>query len=120
MALALTGLAQLGRILAKLQGSGALLAMGITIPAALIAYLTGAYCHAWLLAAFSAACGGFLVYNRSPAFILSGSGGGAFLALMPGLLAALSMETVGLEVWVLILALYAAAIAIIGKTIKIR
>jgi len=120
MAIALAVLAHLGRALGASCGTGVYLAMGIALPAALIAYLTGAYCHAWLLAAFAVSCAGLLVYNRSPALIVAGSGGGAFLALMPGLLAALSAPTIGLEIWAVLLGIYGLAMAAFGNRLKPR
>jgi UDP-N-acetylmuramyl pentapeptide phosphotransferase/UDP-N-acetylglucosamine-1-phosphate transferase len=118
MVLALTALAQAGRSLAFSQGAGALLAIAFILPVSLLAYVIGAYCHAWLLSAFAVLCSGFLIYNRKPALIRPGAGGAAFLALMPGLLAALSAETIGLHIWILILVLYAVAIVGFGRKLK--
>lgn len=110
MVLGLSGLGSLGRGLRLNGGKAALAAAALSLPLALMAYLDGAYCHGWMIAAFAAACGGFHIYNRAPSVLLPGAGGGLWLTFTPGLLAALSAETIGLHIWLPALALYAAVI----------
>lgn len=116
MALLLAALGALGRRLQHNEGRAALAGMALALPLGAWAYLQGAYCHGWMLAAFAAACGGFYVYNRAPAALRPGFGGGLWLAFTPGLLAALSAETIGLTLWLPVLAVYAAALWRLGTT----
>lgn len=107
MAVILTGLAWVGQGLAQNEGKAALMGIVLTLPLAVLAYLQGAYCHGWLIAAYAAACCGFYVYNRAPAALYPGSGGAMWLSFTPALLAALSADTIGLHIWLPALGFYA-------------
>jgi len=112
MTLIITGLAGLGRRLSPNGGGALVAAMVLALVLAPIAYLQGAYCHSWMIAAFGASIGGFYIYNRA---LTPGPGGGLWLGLTPGLLAGFSAETIGLDIWLPALGLYAMAIWMLAR-----
>lgn len=118
MAILMTGIAGLGRQLDRNSGSAALAGILLALPTAVMAYLQGAYCHGWLITAYAAVCGGFYAYNKSPAMLLPGIGGGMWFGLTPGLLAALSADTVGLHIWLPALTAYGLVLVWLSRNVQ--